>query len=800
MADPTRYRYSGSRRHSPPLLNPARASMPVVSNAGYSSYYPGDIHVQPTSRHDYRSGAVPVTTTTYTVRQDPVARSTNARDGSRVRRSSTIDSAAKRPPIIVTTKHATPSSQASSGARTGSPSRENYRSSDEGAYYAQPASSIERARSSTRQPFSATLDDDEYRRLRERTGDDRLLGTARHDPYRARPGALYNNVPHRYSTIDYGVEGYEYTKPSDLARYDLDNDRPHRSRRESFDRYYRPSVSVTTDLDRVYDQNERRLRGPPPTTRGFDKISQRDPAGLYDAPGIRMPVVPPAPEPSRRPGHLDVPPNPSADRRSTSRSRPVSLIQEPVSHSRHDDYYRTREDDPYTRDREYVHDDNVGSRGFGLRVEPSTRIIEDPRRGSETRYRDERRDRRDVRRDFEDREPRRRSDDDLEPVKKRDPEDRDRDHRPPRDIRVDDDIVLPERKAAKGKDPASKEDDQDSRKDKIRDKLATGLSIAAASIGLGSALKDKEKDSKEDKDDRASPRRRKEEPIERKRSDDEKASSSMDDYVIVDPPKERERSRREVGPESERDAKERNRKEAEARLNGEAAIGHSRDASVSADEGGKPSSRRRRRPSSAFNPNDTSALMALKAQMAANEDKEKEREKETEKTSPNIPIVKEPSPERKTSPPVDKRDIETGTATSDARDESRGRELVVPSNDEKQVRVVSPPRDKDDKKPIKGILKQPKQSFPEEPNPIREGVAPHKDDKTKTNVPTGARWTKINRKMVNPEALTLGKERFEVRDGFVIVLRVLSKEEIQMYAAVTAELRGGLQLFFTLDS
>ncbi|KAK0644432.1 hypothetical protein B0T16DRAFT_196787 [Cercophora newfieldiana] len=91
--------------------------------------------------------------------------------------------------------------------------------------------------------------------------------------------------------------------------------------------------------------------------------------------------------------------------------------------------------------------------------------------------------------------------------------------------------------------------------------------------------------------------------------------------------------------------------------------------------------------------------------------------------------------------------------------------------------------------PVKGILKKPTPQFPEEPNPIREGVAPHKEDKKKLDVPPGARWTKISRKMVNPEALTIGKERFEVRDDFVIVLRVLSKEEIQAYASATAQLR-----------
>lgn len=119
-----------------------------------------------------------------------------------------------------------------------------------------------------------------------------------------------------------------------------------------------------------------------------------------------------------------------------------------------------------------------------------------------------------------------------------------------------------------------------------------------------------------------------------------------------------------------------------------------------------------------------------------------------------------------------------------------GRDLVAPAADGKQVRLVSPPRDKDTGKPLKGILKQPKVSFPEEANPVREGVAPHKEDKKLKEVPPGARWTKINRRIVNPEALEVGRERFEVRDDFVIVLRVLNKEEIQAYAAATQVLRG----------
>ncbi|KAL4877510.1 hypothetical protein BJY04DRAFT_198154 [Aspergillus karnatakaensis] len=90
--------------------------------------------------------------------------------------------------------------------------------------------------------------------------------------------------------------------------------------------------------------------------------------------------------------------------------------------------------------------------------------------------------------------------------------------------------------------------------------------------------------------------------------------------------------------------------------------------------------------------------------------------------------------------------------------------------------------------PPKGILKPPRDKFPEEPNPVREGVAPLKDAHKK-GIPPGARWTKIDRRLVNPAALEAGQERFEERPEYVIVLRVLSKEEIQNYAVKTQEIR-----------
>ncbi|KAJ5090780.1 hypothetical protein N7532_009464 [Penicillium argentinense] len=109
-------------------------------------------------------------------------------------------------------------------------------------------------------------------------------------------------------------------------------------------------------------------------------------------------------------------------------------------------------------------------------------------------------------------------------------------------------------------------------------------------------------------------------------------------------------------------------------------------------------------------------------------------------------------------------------------------------------RAISPPPRQSGssaEKP-KGILKPPRATFPEEANPIREGVAPLRDRKLPDEIPAGARWTKIDRRLVDVEALEAGNERFEERSDHVIVLRVLSKEEIQRYAVKTQEIRGEL--------
>ena len=109
---------------------------------------------------------------------------------------------------------------------------------------------------------------------------------------------------------------------------------------------------------------------------------------------------------------------------------------------------------------------------------------------------------------------------------------------------------------------------------------------------------------------------------------------------------------------------------------------------------------------------------------------------------------------------------------------------------ERQPRVVTPPNEE---KPLpppppKGILRKPREKFPEHPDTVREGVAPHKE-MPKKDVPPNARWTKINRKLVNPEALEQDGIRFNEYVDHVIVLKAMDLEEIEKYTRKTAEIR-----------
>ena len=99
----------------------------------------------------------------------------------------------------------------------------------------------------------------------------------------------------------------------------------------------------------------------------------------------------------------------------------------------------------------------------------------------------------------------------------------------------------------------------------------------------------------------------------------------------------------------------------------------------------------------------------------------------------------------------------------------------------KEKKSVPPP-------PPKSILRKPREKFPEHPDTVSEGVAPHKEMPIK-DVPPNARWTKINRKLVNPEALGQDGIRFDEYVDHVIVQKTMDLEEIEKYTRKTAKIR-----------
>ena len=356
---------------------------------------------------------------------------------------------------------------------------------------------------------------------------------------------------------------------------------------------------------------------------------------------------------------------------------------------------------------------------------------------------------------------------------------------------------------------------------KGRDAIATGLSLAGAALGVN-ALKNAargDRDDREDREDREERKKREyEEDSRRRREKDDRSPVDLGgrdpkerrhrDEDLPPPPRDmppppRDGPPREVTPpqaafvdlnnrdakdrkssrddrEREPERRERHRNASEAALNGTAI--DSRSDSSSDDV--RPRSRREplpRRESgtvpAAFDPKNTMGLFALKEALNSKDSKD------ASKLAPKE-IVSKPRTPRGSST---REPREAAEIRKELNSERRPRDPLAPTEN-RQLRVVSPPREKVEEKPVKGILRQPREKFPEDPAPIREGVAPLKDAK-KDGIPPDARWTKISRKLVNPEALEAGKERFEAREDFVIVLRVLSRDEVQGYAEVTQRIR-----------
>ncbi|KAG6041312.1 hypothetical protein E4U41_004963 [Claviceps citrina] len=815
--------------------NPARSSVPT--SVGYGSLYAGDMHVVPSASHSHHitprgyststnAAGVSTTTRTYAVISDSRA-APKARDTGRPRRS-TLDSSS-RPPVIITTTqlerpHVSSSSSHASSGRSGSPIRDDYRASDS-QVYSLPASSI-RSRSSTR-PYIAVTSEANSGRHRER-GERHLSPHDLVEAYRSsRPSVTYPSDPrHSTAAIDYGDEGYQYTNAGELVKYDLDHSNSGRSsrRQASMDAgYYRPNVNYDADrrnfnVNTSHDLNRPPIGpsrpadgrgGPPPSTRGFDKINRA--YDVRDAPHV-VPALPPT---ISTVAQLERPESASASNR---RPRPLSLHQEGgLRPSYHDEYYRSREDECHMRDmrdrgRDRDHegrpetsrylDDGVVSRGFGIRTHLRATSLEA----------------RDRRRDARLDEPRKRSDEDLCYGN-----DKNRDSRRRNQLSLS---HADDHRGSRHDGRVGSEEFQDrSERSRVRDSLTTGLGAVATAMGLmPSVFKSQDKRAQEP----PLPPRRRSPPEERDirkevRKDVPRVQEWTQEPLLPhersrEPAREKELIRdkqplmiREADPTQERDplrqifrekepAREREyvREREPAMEDGRMIIEPARRPFRDAQSGGQTERqsgyesddtkrRRRNRDSNMFDPNDASDLKQLKEQFASMDVADRRKEQDTGRSAAT---EKTRARSRSASRDRASHGPSKNLSREELVDEPRGRELVSPASEGKQVRVVSPPREKSDGKPLRGILKQPKASFPEEDNPVREGVAPHKEDKKLKEVPPGARWTKINRKIVNPEALTIGKERFEARDDFVIVLRVLSKEEIQAYAAATQVLRG----------
>ncbi|MBE3042625.1 hypothetical protein IMZ48_08620 [Candidatus Bathyarchaeota archaeon] len=654
-------------------------------------------------------------------------------------------------------------------------------------------------------PYSPTFevkDDDYAGRAR---GPEVIPASGRADAYRSsRPTVVYPSNPH-HTAVDVGGQ-YGYTKPGELAQYDLDHPQHTRHRRhESFDHYARPNIyynpehrGFNIETNRTHDGNGPATKaadvrgGPPPTTRGLDKLNRTSTA--YDP--VSTPPTAPVP-----PSPLDViQSNPRERRGSNRHARPVSLYQEaPPRPVRDDGAYRPRDDErPSRKERDHDQgmfvDDRIRNRGFGIRTDPMPEA--DDRREKRERTRREHPDSARRVEDDYDREWER-----VERAEAHELDDgKERRRRKPR-VTHDDEMS----------GAAGREGDVEVEGGKrLKDNFKAGLGIAASAVGLGRVGSKNRKPEREDREatrERADKQDKKEKERRRREPEDEGAavvSSDDDDEVEIISARasDRYRPRDKVYVSRDRRGRERDRVESSERPSDVAASGShdrreraaedadpddgptkpSRDAAQPEDGEIEKPRKKGRLPS--FDPNDTEDLNDIKEQLANMKvyDREDNGERVMVVEPPSDPNLGETArPERSVSA---RRDQST----------SGGREIVPSPEGGKSVRVVSPtPLDRerpDSRPPIRGILKAPRPRFPEDPNPIREGVAPHKDDEKIKAAPPGARWTRVSRKIVNPEALEKGQERYEVRDDFVIVLRVLSRDEIEDYAELTAKLRG----------
>lgn len=432
--------------------------------------------------------------------------------------------------------------------------------------------------------------------------------------------------------------------------------------------------------------------------------------------------------------------------RSRPERRPRNTPKGPIVHQRDDGYSSAQDYDPRRTSRLRPQDDNETIVGKNRYREPPRELERDRDRD---RDRERERERERVRKDY-DREDDRPPERDREKGTRRHKEHKDREY---------------ERERTRPKEYEPVEEDEPPRRSRRRESspdrsglktLATAAvgGLAAAGIASRKSGKDEEESDSDSRRERKHRRRKSGAP-----RDEEKPRDVED----AEPPRRRREKKpyRDESSGSETSSeKPRRRPESRTRTRRDTNDGYG-------------SERERERPQQLALP-------------APDPDKQQPQQRSRElDTNTSQQPQQEPMP-----------DVAPLRTQTDSPTNNEGRTLSPGENLDprpRKVSIVEPTR-KEDFRP-RGILKPPREvPFPEDPNPTREGVAPLKQA-GKDGIPTGARWTKVSRILVNPEALEKSHERFEERDDYVIVLRVLSREEIEKLAEKTKQIRGKFLLF-----
>ncbi|KAF2272384.1 uncharacterized protein EI97DRAFT_504288 [Westerdykella ornata] len=600
---------------------------------------------------------------------------------------------------------------------------------------------------------------------------------------------------------DLDEDGYSYTDPASMYR---DTEPVWRRTRAASTERSRP-ISMTLDRGPRISSRE---PGPPPSTRGFDKIN----ASSHRHHHYRSPSI----ERSRDVPKYDPYPEGGLGRSSSTRHKAPAVHQEPREHRRDtydDEYGRRHRDVGSTKvSSERFEDRDVASRGFGIAPGHPSLAQDD---------------------DALDRQPVWSAAQEVDPPRRLPSDDRSGHyHSVDRaDARMPEPHIPRDRDVPSAYDERPRERERDRDRDRDRERrekepgdrshipssaLATAAGAAAATYGTAAALTSRERDREVERD-----RERREEWDERDRRDrpDERRDIREPDrrhepeeegrlhlaaaaYASTQESEQRTRGRRSDEGEGAYRTRERRSDddERDRRARGSPssdASGEARTRYYVEREAARESERRRESKEATRDPDEEyRRRIQLEAERSGrgNRELESDRDVDRRRHRGEREVSRDPNADSRSSPSQEltrsrhderpgsvlDRDLVQEPEPLNARDADHAQ----PS---KTVQIVAPP--KDPQPQPKSILRKPTEKFPEDPDPIREGVAPHKSALKGKDIPPGARWTKIDRRLVNPEALEEAKERFEERMDCVIVLRVLTKQEIQKLADRTREIR-----------